>query len=73
MIALLINQRLTVNGGRLQHAGRSVSYTHLDVYKRQVIIWSMGNESAYGCTFEEALAWTKSFDPRRLTRYESAQ
>lgn len=30
-----------------------------------VIIWSMGNESAYGCTFEEALAWTKSFDPRR--------
>ena len=38
-----------------------------------VIIWSMGNESAYGCTFEEALAWTKSFDPRRLTHYESAQ
>ena len=27
-----------------------------------VIIWSMGNESAYGCTFEEALAWTKQFD-----------
>lgn len=38
-----------------------------------VIIWSMGNESAYGCTFEEALAWTKSFDPHRLTHYESAQ
>ncbi len=38
-----------------------------------VIIWSLGNESAYGCTFEEALAWTKSFDPRRLTHYESAQ
>lgn len=33
----------------------------------------MGNESAYGCTFEEALAWTKSFDPHRLTHYESAQ
>ena len=33
-----------------------------------VITWSMGNESAYGCTFEEALAWTKSFDPRRLTQ-----
>ena len=38
-----------------------------------VIIWSMGNESAYGCTFEEALAWTKQFDPTRLTHYESAQ
>ncbi|MDD6856740.1 MAG: glycoside hydrolase family 2 TIM barrel-domain containing protein [Oscillospiraceae bacterium] len=38
-----------------------------------VIIWSMGNESAYGCTFEEALAWTKQFDPSRLTHYESAQ
>lgn len=38
-----------------------------------VLIWSMGNESAYGCCFEAALAWTKSFDPRRLTHYESAQ
>ncbi len=23
----------------------------------------MGNESAYGCNFEKALAWTKKFDP----------
>ncbi|MDO5548456.1 MAG: glycoside hydrolase family 2 TIM barrel-domain containing protein [Eubacteriales bacterium] len=38
-----------------------------------VVIWSMGNESAYGCTFEEALKWTKEFDPSRLTHYESAQ
>lgn len=38
-----------------------------------VVIWSMGNESAYGCTFEAALAWTKHFDPTRLTHYESAQ
>ncbi len=37
-----------------------------------VVIWSMGNESAYGCTFEEALKWTKEFDPDRLTHYESA-
>ncbi len=37
-----------------------------------VVIWSMGNECAYGCTFEEALAWTKEFDPTRLTHYESA-
>ena len=38
-----------------------------------VIMWSMGNESAYGCAFEAALAWTKAFDPERLTHYESAR
>lgn len=38
-----------------------------------VLIWSMGNESAYGCCFEEALAWTRKFDPNRLLHYESAQ
>lgn len=38
-----------------------------------VICWSMGNESAYGCCFEAALAWTKQFDPARLTHYEAAQ
>lgn len=37
-----------------------------------IIIWSMGNECAYGCTFEEALRWTKAFDPGRLTHYESS-
>ncbi len=37
-----------------------------------VVIWSMGNESAYGCTFEKALEWTKKFDPTRLTHYESS-
>ena len=37
-----------------------------------VLIWSMGNECAYGCTFEEALKWTKETDPTRLTHYESA-
>lgn len=37
-----------------------------------VLIWSMGNESGYGCCFEAALAWTKSYDPGRLTHYESS-
>ncbi len=37
-----------------------------------VVIWSMGNEGGYGCTFEEALRWTHRFDPDRLTHYESA-
>lgn len=38
-----------------------------------VVVWSMGNESAYGCNFERALRWTKSFDDSRLTHYESAR
>ncbi|MDO5424090.1 MAG: glycoside hydrolase family 2 TIM barrel-domain containing protein [Eubacteriales bacterium] len=38
-----------------------------------VVIWSMGNESAYGLIFENALKWTKEFDPSRLTHYESAR
>ncbi len=46
---------------------------HRDKNRPCVLVWSMGNESAYGCCFEAALAWTKEFDPRRLTHYESAQ
>ncbi|HCJ07536.1 MAG TPA: beta-galactosidase [Lachnospiraceae bacterium] len=38
-----------------------------------IVIWSMGNESAYGCNFEKALHWTKTFDPSRITQYESAR
>lgn len=38
-----------------------------------IVMWSMGNESAYGCNFEKALAWTKKIDPDRITQYESAR
>ncbi len=37
-----------------------------------ILVWSMGNECGYGCTFETALRWTKETDPSRLTTYESA-
>ena len=37
-----------------------------------ILVWSMGNECGYGCTFEKALRWTKETDPSRLTHYESA-
>ena len=37
-----------------------------------ILVWSMGNECGYGCTFEKALRWTKEADPSRLTHYESA-
>lgn len=45
---------------------------HRDKNRPCVVIWSMGNESAFGCTFEQALRWTKGFDSTRLTHYESA-
>ena len=37
-----------------------------------ILVWSMGNECGYGCTFEKALRWTKETDHSRLTHYESA-
>ncbi len=44
-----------------------------DKNRPSVVMWSMGNECAYGCTFEEALKRTKEFDPTRLTHYEAAR
>ncbi len=38
-----------------------------------IVIWSVGNESAYGCNFEKALKWVKEYDPGRITHYESAR
>ena len=51
---------------------RTRNLVYRDKNRPCVLIWSMGNECAYGCTFEEALKWTKAFDPTRLTHYESA-
>lgn len=45
---------------------------HREKNRPCIVIWSMGNECGYGCTFEEALKWTKAFDPARLTCYESS-
>lgn len=45
---------------------------HREKNRPCIIIWSMGNECGYGCTFEEALKWTKGFDSARLTCYESS-
>lgn len=44
-----------------------------DKNRPSIVMWSMGNESAYGCNFEKALQWTKTFDAERLTQYESAR
>lgn len=46
---------------------------HRDKNRPCVLIWSMGNECAYGCTFERALEWTARFDSSRLRHYESSR
>lgn len=51
---------------------RTMLCVHRDKNRPCVVIWSMGNEGAYGCGFEEALKWTKEFDQSRLTQYENA-
>ena len=43
-----------------------------DKNRASVVIWSMGNESGHGVNFDDALAWTKHYDPSRLTHYERA-
>ena len=35
-----------------------------------VIMWSLGNESGYGPSFEAAGRWAKEYDPTRLVHYE---
>ena len=45
---------------------------HREKNRPSIISWSAGNECAYGCTLEAALMWAKTFDPTRLTHYESA-
>lgn len=37
-----------------------------------VIIWSLGNESGYGKSMEDAGRWVKRFDPGRFTHYEAS-
>ena len=37
-----------------------------------VVMWSMGNESGWGCNFEEALRWIHERDNTRPVHYEGA-
>lgn len=36
------------------------------------VMWSLGNESGYGSSFEKAGRWIKQYDPSRLVHYEGA-
>lgn len=51
---------------------RMQSALHREKNRPSVLFWSAGNEGGYGCTFEHALGWAKSFDQTRLTHYENA-
>jgi beta-galactosidase len=37
-----------------------------------IIMWSMGNESSYGCNHDAMIAWTKNRDKSRLVHFEGA-
>ena len=37
-----------------------------------IVIWSLGNESGYGPSFEKSLEWIREVDTTRLTHYESS-
>lgn len=68
------NERIADNPGFMESTlDRVRRCVHRDKNRPCVVMWSMGNECAYGCTFEAALKWTKEFDPGRLTHYESAR
>ena len=67
------NERIADNPAFLEATLDRVSLcVHREKNRPCIVIWSMGNECGYGCTFETALKWTKDFDPTRLTHYESA-
>ncbi|MCL6268940.1 beta-galactosidase [Sansalvadorimonas sp. 2012CJ34-2] len=36
-----------------------------------IIIWSLGNESGYGCNLQSAYHWIKNSDPTRPVQYEA--
>ncbi|MDE7332552.1 MAG: DUF4981 domain-containing protein [Lachnospiraceae bacterium] len=68
------NERIADNPDYIEAAvDRAMLCVHRDKNRPCVVIWSVGNECAYGCTFEEALKAVKQFDPARLTHFESAR
>lgn len=44
-----------------------------DKNRPSVIMWSLGNESGFGPSFERAAAWAKKYDPSRLMHYEGSR
>ncbi|KMV32173.1 beta-D-galactosidase [Photobacterium swingsii] len=49
---------------------RAVRHVHAQKNHPSIIIWSMGNESGYGCNIRAMYAATKAIDDTRLVHYE---
>ncbi len=46
---------------------------HRDKNHPSIVFWSLGNESGWGYSFENAGRWIKEFDDTRLLHYEGSQ
>lgn len=51
---------------------RQVALVERDKNRPCVVMWSMGNESGWGCNFKEALRWIHERDDTRPVHYEGA-
>ncbi|MGF1735762.1 beta-galactosidase subunit alpha [Photobacterium satsumensis] len=49
---------------------RAVRHVHAQKNHPSIIMWSMGNESGYGCNIRSMTAATKAIDNTRLVHYE---
>lgn len=49
---------------------RAVRHVHAQKNHPSIIMWSMGNESGYGCNIRSMTAATKAIDDTRLVHYE---
>jgi beta-galactosidase/evolved beta-galactosidase subunit alpha len=47
----------------------------VEAYKNHpsILLWSLGNESGFGCNHEAMYTWTKERDHTRLVHYERDQ
>lgn len=52
------------------YVSRSVKMVKKDRNHPSIIMWSMGNESAFGCNFRKAAEAIKALDQTRLVHYE---
>ena len=51
---------------------RQIALVERDKNRPCVVMWSMGNESGWGCNFEECLRWIHERDTTRPVHYEGA-
>jgi beta-galactosidase len=51
---------------------RAVRMVERDKNHPSVILWSLGNESGYGCNHDVMAGWIRAYDPSRPLHYEAA-